>query len=57
LTVEHRLLIKALRMKKGWKCGMNDCGISCQTVEKMHVFMHKRTHEQPFLVTIVNINK
>ena len=49
LTAEDRLLIKALRMEKGWRCGSNDCGISCQTVETTHVFMHKRTYEQQFL--------
>jgi len=50
LTVEDRLLIKALRIEKGWRCGSNDCGISCQTVETMHIFTHERTYEQPFLV-------
>jgi len=50
LTVEDRLLIKALRIDKGWRCGSNDCGISCRTVETMHVFTHERTYEQPFLV-------
>jgi len=48
LTVEDRLLIKALRIEKGWRCGSNDCGISCQTVETTHVFTHERTYEQPF---------
>jgi len=52
LTVEDRLLIKALRIEKGWRCGSNDCGISCQTVETTHVFTHERTYEQPFLVTM-----
>jgi len=52
LTVEDRLLIKALRIEKDWRCGSNDCGISCQTVEATHVFMHGRTYEQPFLVTM-----
>jgi len=52
LTVEDRLLIKALRIEKGWRCGSNDLGISCQTVETTHVFMHERTYEQPFLVTM-----
>jgi len=41
LTVEDPLLIKALHIEKGWRCGSNDCGISCQTVETMHVFMRK----------------
>jgi len=27
LTVEDRLLIKALHIEKGWRCGSNDCGI------------------------------
>jgi len=52
LTVEDRLLIKALRIKKGWRCGSNDCRICCQTVETTHVFTHDRTYEQPFLVTM-----
>jgi len=29
LTVKDRLLIKALHIEKGWRCGSNDCGISC----------------------------
>ena len=52
LTVEDRLLIEALHIEKGWRCGSNDCGISCQTVETTHTFMHKRTYEQSFLVTM-----
>ena len=52
LTVEDRLLIKALRIEKGWRWGSNDCGISCQTVETTHVFTHERTYKQPFLVTM-----
>jgi len=52
LTVEDRLLIKALRIEKGWRCGSNDCGISCQTVETTLVFMHKIAQEQPFLITM-----
>jgi len=53
LTAEDRLLIKALRIEKGWRCGSNDCGISCQTVETTHVFLtHERTYEQRFLVTM-----
>jgi len=52
LTVEDRLLIKALYIEKGWRCGSNDCGISCQTVETRHIFTHERTYEQPFLVTM-----
>ena len=52
LTVEDQLVIKALRIKKGWRCGSNDCGISCQTVETTHVFTHERTYEQQFLVTM-----
>ena len=52
LTVEDRLLIKALRVEKGWRCGSNDCGTSRLTVETTHVFTHERTHEQPFLVTM-----
>jgi len=52
LTVEDRLLIKALRIEKGWRYGLNDCGIFSQTVETMRVFTHKRTYEQPFLVTM-----
>ena len=52
LTVEDRLLIKALRIEKGWRCGSNDCRISCQRVETTHVFTHERTYEQPFLVTM-----
>jgi len=52
LTAEDRLLIKALRIEKGWRCGSNDCGISCQTVETTHVFTHQRTYEEPFLVTM-----
>jgi len=52
LTVENRLSIKALRIEKGWRCGLNDCGISCQTVETAHVFTHERTYEQQFLVTM-----
>ena len=51
LTVEDQLLIKALRVKKGWSCGSNDCGIFCQTVETTHFFTHEITYEQPFLVT------
>ena len=47
-TFEDRLLIKALRIEKGWRCGSNDCGISCQTVETMHVYTHERTYEQQF---------
>jgi len=58
LTVEDRLLIKALHIEKGWRCGSNDCGISCQTVETTHVFMHERTYEQQFFVTMsTSINK
>ena len=56
LTVEDPLLIKALHMEKGWRCGSNDCGISCQTVETMHVFTHERTYEQPFLVFGNHVN-
>jgi len=52
LTVEDPLLIKALCIEKGWRCGSNDSGISCQTVETMHVFTHERTYEQQFLVTM-----
>jgi len=53
LTVEDRLLIKALRIEKGWRCGSKDCGISCQTVETTHVFTYKRrTYEKPFLVAM-----
>jgi len=54
LTVEDRLLIKVLRIEKGWRCGSNNCGISCQTVETTHVFTHERTYEQvqQFLVTM-----
>jgi len=52
LTVEDPLLIKALHVEKGWRCGSNDCGISCQTVETTHVFTHERTYEQPFMVTM-----
>jgi len=52
LTVEDRLLINALHIKKGWRYASNDCGISCQTVETTHVFTHERTCEQPFLVTM-----
>ena len=52
LTVEDRLLIKALHTKKGLRCGSNDCGISCQTVETMHIFTHERTYEQPFLLSM-----
>jgi len=52
LTVVDRQLIKALRIEKGWRCGSNDCGISCQTVETTHVFKHERTYEQPFLLTM-----
>jgi len=52
LTVKDRLLITALRIEKGWRCGSNDCGISCQTVETTHIFMYERTYEQPFLVTM-----
>jgi len=54
LTVEDRLLIKALRIEKEWRCGSNDCGISCQTVETKHIFTHERTYEQPFLSTSTN---
>jgi len=57
LTVEDQLLIKALRIEKGWRCGSNDCGISCQTLETTHVFMHEITHEQQFLVTMSTSNK
>jgi len=52
LTAEDWLLIKALRIEKGWRCGSNDCGISCQTVERTQVFTHERTYEQPFLLTM-----
>ena len=52
LTLEGQLLIKALRIENGWRCGSNDCGISCQTVETTHIFTHERTYEQPFLVTM-----
>jgi len=52
LTVVDRLLIKALHIQKGWRCASNDCGISSQTVKTMHFFMHERTYEQPFLVTM-----
>jgi len=52
LTVEDRLIIKASRVKKGWRCGLNVCGISCQTVETTLVFTHERTYDQPFLVTM-----
>jgi len=38
--------------RKGWRCGSNDCGILCQTVETTHVFTHERTYELPFLVTM-----
>jgi len=37
LTVEDPSLIKALRIEKGLRCGWNDCGISCQTVETTNV--------------------
>ena len=57
LTVEDRLLIKALHIEKGWRCGSNDCGVSCQRVETMHVFTHKRTYGQQFFGNHVNINK
>jgi len=57
MTVEDRLLIKALHMEKGWRCGLNDCRISCQTVETMHIYMHKRTYEQQFFGNHVNTNK
>ena len=43
---------KSITYRKGWRCGSNDCGISCQTVETTHTFMHKRTYEQSFLVTM-----
>ena len=52
LTVEDRLLINALHIEKGWRYASNDCGISCQTLETMHVFTHEKTYEQPFLVTM-----
>jgi len=52
LTVEDRLLIKALRIEKGWRWGWNNCGISYQTVETTDVFTHERTYKQPFLVTM-----
>ena len=52
LSVEDRMLIKALRIEKGWRCGSNYCKISCQTVETTHVFVPERTCEQPFLVTM-----
>ena len=57
MTVEDPLLIKALHTKKGLRCGSNDCGISCQTLETMHVFTHEKTYEQPFFGNHVNINK
>jgi len=57
LTVEDRLLIKALHIEMGWTCGSNDCRISCQTVETTHVFTHERTYEQQFFGNHVNINK
>ena len=57
LTVEDRLLIKALRIEKGWRCESHDCGISCQTVETTHVFTRERTYEQPFFGDHVNVNK
>ena len=38
LTVEDRLLIKALCIEKGWSV---DCGISCQKVEMTHVDRQK----------------
>jgi len=57
LTVEDRLLIKALRIEKGWRCESNDCGISCQAVETTHVFTHERTYEQQFFSNHVIINK
>jgi len=56
-TVEDRLLIKALHIEKGLRCGSNYCGISCQTVETTHVFAHERTYEQQFFGNHVNINK
>jgi len=52
LTAEDRLLIQALRIEKGWRCGSNGCRTSCQMVETMHVFTHETTYEQPFLVTM-----
>ena len=57
LTVEERLLIKALHIEKGWRCGSNDRGISCQTVETAHVYTHEKTYEQQFFGNHVNINK
>jgi len=42
LTVEDRLLIKALHVEKGWRCGSNDCGISCQTVETTPFFYARK---------------
>jgi len=53
LTVEDQLL----RIEKGWRCGSNDCGIFCQTVQTMHVFTHERTYEQPCLVTMSTSTK
>jgi len=43
LTVEDRLLIKALCIEKGWRCGSNDCRIAARQW-KQHMFL--RTTER-----------
>jgi len=55
LTVEDRLVIKALRIENGWRCGSNDCGISCQTVETTHVFCAKSALIVKILLNLICI--
>jgi len=49
LTVEDRLLIKALRIEKGWRCGSN---FLPESGNKARFYARRKTYEQLFLVTM-----
>ena len=45
LTVEDRLLIKALRIEKGWRCGSNDCEFPARQW-KQRMFLRRKEHNE-----------
>ena len=52
LTVKDRLLIKALHIEKGWRCGSNDCGFPARQWKQRTFLRRKEHNERPFLVTM-----
>jgi len=56
LTVEDRLLIKALHIEKGWRCGSNDCGIYCQTVVIMSTSTNKHRYKNKLLGLLLTLH-